>query len=265
MTINRSRAAISASSSCWRSSVRGSRSPTCGSSSIRSSPSRGALRGNTPSSSPSRQTTRCGTERIGTSVQIVRCPVRKFARVGRPRRRSASSDAELGQRQLHVVAGRLGDDVVEQPLQLGALPGVGRHGRRERVGARGEHVRPTRPTGCGRRSASSDDLEPVDQLGEPSGEVDRAALDVVEREHLGEQPLLVLGHRHAEQQPVEPGAPGARVQRLELERGAVLGVQAPADRRSPAPTPPAGRGRRRRARSGGGPARGRRGRAPARR
>ena len=57
----------------------------------RSSPSRGARRGKTPSSRPSRQTTRCGTERIGTSVQIVRWPVRKLARVGRPCRRSASS------------------------------------------------------------------------------------------------------------------------------------------------------------------------------
>ena len=89
--ISRSRAASSASSSIWRSSVRESRSPTCGSPSSRSSPSRGALRGNTPSSRPSRQTTRWGTERIGTSVQIVRWPVRKFARVGRPCRRSASS------------------------------------------------------------------------------------------------------------------------------------------------------------------------------
>ena len=87
----RSAAAISASSSSWRSSVRASRSPTCASSSSRSSPSRGVRRGNTPSSRPSRQTTRCGTERIGTSVQTVRWPVRKFARVGRPRSRSAST------------------------------------------------------------------------------------------------------------------------------------------------------------------------------
>ncbi len=36
-------------------------------------------------------TTRCGTERIGTSVHTVRCPVRKLARVGRPRSRSAKS------------------------------------------------------------------------------------------------------------------------------------------------------------------------------
>ena len=58
---------------------------------MRSSPSRGALRGNASSSRPSRQTMRCGTERIGTSVQMVRWPVRKFARVGRPCSRSASS------------------------------------------------------------------------------------------------------------------------------------------------------------------------------
>ena len=48
-------------------------------------------RGNAPSSRPSRQITRCGTERIGTIVATVRVPVRKFARPGRPRSRSASS------------------------------------------------------------------------------------------------------------------------------------------------------------------------------
>ena len=49
-------------------------------------------RGKTPSSTPSRQTTRCGTERIGTIVHMVSSPVRKFARVGRPRSRPPSSE-----------------------------------------------------------------------------------------------------------------------------------------------------------------------------
>ena len=67
---------------------------------VRSSPSRSMWRGKAPSSRPSRHTTRCGTERMGTRVQTVRCPVRKFARVGRPRSRSArvaaGRHAELG-------------------------------------------------------------------------------------------------------------------------------------------------------------------------
>ena len=49
----------------------------------------------------------------------------------------------------------------------------------------------------------------VDQLGEAAGEVDRAAVDVVERQHAAEQALAVLGHRHPEQHPVEARLPGA--------------------------------------------------------
>ena len=58
---------------------------------------RGCRRGNTPSSRPSRHTTRCGTDRIGTIVHIVRWPVRKFARVGRPRSRSRQQRPHVGQ------------------------------------------------------------------------------------------------------------------------------------------------------------------------
>ena len=101
--------------------------------------------------------------------------------------------------------------------------------RGERVGGRGDRRRPRRRSACGSRSASSVACRRSTQLGEAAGEVDRAALDVVERQHAAEQPLLVLGHRHAEQQPVEPGPPRARRQRVELERRAVLGVEAPAD------------------------------------
>ena len=79
-----------ASSSSWRSSLRMSRSPTQASVSVRSSPSSRLGRGKIPSSRPSRQTTRCGTDRIGSIVHMVRVPVRKLARVGRPRKVSAS-------------------------------------------------------------------------------------------------------------------------------------------------------------------------------
>ena len=171
--------------------------------------------------------------------------------------------ADLLERELGGVAGGLADDVVEQALELGALPGVARRGRGQRVGGGGER---RRPLGDRLRGVERVDgrVQAVDQLGEPAGEVDRAALDVVEREHLREQPLLVLGHRHAEQQAVEPGAPGAGRLVVELERRAVR-RRGPSGCRSRGPTPRSGRGRRRRSRSGGAPARGRRGRAPARR
>ena len=72
-------------------------------------------------------------------------------------------------------------------------------------------------------------MQPADQLGEPAGEVDRAALDVIERQHAAEQPLVVLGHRRPEQEPVQPEAPRPRRQLGEPERRTVLGVQPPTD------------------------------------
>ncbi len=153
-----------------------------GSASVRSSSSRTAPRGKTPSARPSRYTTRWGTERIGTSVQIVRCPVRKLARVGRPLRRSASSariwpvtsslglavpatlaladgfsskDALVLSRALFCVARRGGGE--RRPFCGGgerACPGVDRHRRRR-----------TASTGSATRATS---------LGQLPGEVDRA-------------------------------------------------------------------------------------------
>ena len=113
-----------ASSSSWRSSLRGSRSPMHGSRNRRSSPSRAAARGKAPSSSPSRQITRCGTDRIGTSVQTVSAPVRKFARVGRPASRSRSSSriSAGATSTADVPASRARPS--EDPVQLGSLPRV---------------------------------------------------------------------------------------------------------------------------------------------
>ena len=141
--------------------------------------------------------------------------------------------ADLGERErgaLRPGHGRLALDVVEQPLQLGALPAVaaGRGGQRVRRGGdRGG------PAADGHRPPHAVDrrLQAVDELGEAAREVDRAALDVVEREHAAEQPLLLVGHRDPEQHAVQPGAPGAGRELLELERGAMGGVEPPADPR----------------------------------
>jgi hypothetical protein len=136
--------------------------------------------------------------------------------------------ADLGQRELRGVPGRLAHHVGQQPLQLRALPALQRRRRGQRVGRVGQRLGPRAQR---LRAVQRVDrgLQPVDELREPPGELDRAAVDVVEREHAAEQPPLVLVHRHADQQPVQPGAPGARAQRGEFERRAVLGVQAPAD------------------------------------
>ena len=157
--------------------------------------------------------------------------MRKFARVGRPCNRSANSERTSGASS-DVVSARppadsLLDHVVEQPLQLGALPGVARAGQRQHVGGLADRRRPARHR---LRPAQriEHEAEPVDELGEAAGEIDRAALDVVDRQHALEQPVAVLGHRDAEQQPVDARPPRARRERLELVRRAVRGIQAPA-------------------------------------
>ena len=107
--------------------------------------------------------------------------------------------------------------------------------------------------------------EPVDELGEAAGEVDRAAVDVVEGEHAAHEAAVLLGHRDPGEQPVEarratcsPRWPRARTARGGRRR-------APSGPRSRRPSARGGPGRRRRARSAAAPARGRRGRAPGRR
>ena len=54
--------------------------------------------------------------------------MRKFARVGRPCEALGEQRADLGERELDAALGardaRLGDDVVEDAVELGALPGV---------------------------------------------------------------------------------------------------------------------------------------------
>ena len=77
-------------------------------------------------------------------------------------------------------------------------------------------------------SASSAVCEPLEELGQAAGQLDVAAVHVVERERRAEEPLPLVGHRHAEQHPVEPRLPGVGLDAFELERPAVLGVEAPA-------------------------------------
>ncbi len=179
----------------------------------------------------------------------------------------------VGEQVAHLRSGELGPagrraglvgHLLEQPPELGALPGVALGGEREQVGGAGDRLRP-RPDGLRAGEGGERLLQPRHQLRQAAGEVDRPALDVVEREHAAQQPLAVLGHGHAEQHAVQAGAPGVRLEGVEPERGAVVGVEAPAHPGGRDPLLPAGRGRRRRARSGGGRARARPGRASRRR
>ena len=70
--------------------------------------------------------------------------------------------------------------------------------------------------------------EPVDQLGEPAGQVDVRAVDVVEGHDVAPAVQRAL-HGGAEQQPVEPVAPAALLDVAERPGGAVVVVESPAD------------------------------------
>jgi hypothetical protein len=123
---------------------------------------------------------------------------------------------------------RLGHDVVEKAAQLGGLPGVGRAGGGEQGGGPGQRVGPS-ADGLGSGERIEGGGEPVEQLGQAAGEVDVAAAHVVDRQHPADQPLPLVGHGHAEQEPVEAGPPRVGVEGAEFVGGPVGGIEAPPD------------------------------------
>ena len=183
-----------------------------GSRAVRSSPSRSMWRGKLPSSSPSRHTTRCGTERIGTSVQTVRWP---GAEVG-PRRPALQA---VGHHRPHIVTaeptGLTSSPVVaSRPARRGAAASWARCQLSRVVVAR-HRVGDARQVSAQRRSVPSGEVierrsQAVHELGEAPGQLDVAAVDVVEGEDPAEEPLALLGHGHAQQYAVEPRLPGVR-------------------------------------------------------
>ena len=127
----------------------------------------------------------------------------------------------------HVVLGGLTDQLVEQRRELGALPGVRRRGGHQRVGQVGQRGGPLgHGTEAGERVEAA--LQAVEELGQAPGEIDVAAVHVVQRERGTEEALPFVGHRHPEQNPVESRPPGVGFDPLQLERTPVLGIEAPA-------------------------------------
>ena len=66
-------------------------------------------------------------------------------------------------------------------------------------------------TGRGAARSPTTCAEAADELGEPAGQVDVARVDVVERQDAADEPLVVLGHRDAEQEALQAGVPRAGV------------------------------------------------------
>ena len=123
---------------------------------------------------------------------------------------------------------RVGEDVVEDSLELRALPRVAVGRGRQRVGGSREVCGPAadrlRPA-----EGVDDVVKALDELRHAAREVDRPALDVVERQHAADEAPVLLGHRDAEQDPIETGPPRVRLDDVELVRLAVRVVETPPD------------------------------------
>ena len=158
------------------------------------------------------------------------------------------------------------DDVVEQPLQLGALPGVARRGRgrarRRRAASASAHA----STVCGRLQR----VERRAAAGRPARRSGRRG-----RSPRSRRRRAAARRRTAAGRPRSSSrrAAAGRARRARCRLGSASSLNgarcaASSPQRMPLARDPllaAARGRRRRAGSAGGPARGRRGRAPARR
>ena len=151
--------------------------------------------------------------------------MRKFARVGRPWSRSASSARTSSSTRSTGSAPSASS--TRSPSRRSSSPRcqASRSGAAVSASAAAASASAHAASGCARRSEASTAAEPVEQLGQPPREVDRAALDA-EREHA--LPQLLVGERDAGEQPVEPGAPRARGEPLELVGLAVGRVEPPA-------------------------------------
>ena len=148
------------------------------------------------------------------------------------------ADVGQGQRDRRRPISGILSDLCELALGLGPLPLVG-------LGDVGEPGHPSaqRLQPVGERVLAGEvvegDCQPVDQLRQPAGEVDVAAVDVVQRQRPVDPPQPVLGHRRPEQNAVEASAPGVLRDRGQVVRRAVFTVEPPPNARRRHPTPQA--------------------------
>ena len=118
--------------------------------------------------------------------------------------------------------------VAELAAGLRELPGVvvGHVGEQVQGVAQRGHPRGQR---LGALQAGEDPVEPLEELGEASGQPDVAAVDVVERQREAEPLQVGLVGGDAQQDPVEPGVPGVLGDPAQAVRGARPGPQSPPD------------------------------------
>ena len=142
--------------------------------------------------------------------------------------------ADVGEPQLEGAAGapRVAGECRELALHLAGLPLVAAGDGGEGVEALAEGVEPV-VDGVAAAQPVGDCLQPVEELGEPAGQLDAGRPDVVERQG-GADParavgLRVVGHRHPGEDPVEAEAPGVLDVAVEPVRRPVLLVVGPTD------------------------------------
>ena len=84
------------------------------------------------------------------------------------------------------------------------------------------------PSGPDAGQCVDDVLQSADVLGEPAGQFDAVAADVVQRQGGVDPGVRIVGHRHPGQHPVETETPSV-VHEVDAERLAVLLVESPPD------------------------------------
>ena len=213
-------AAITASSRSWRSSLRASRSPVSGSAGEHvvavdePGPREDAVveseQADHPVGHRAHRHHRADGEGAGAEVGAGGPARRAGRRAGRARRPAGSSvppRSAVARRPRRARARAAGAARRRRPVTSVEVADPGA----QRVHPLGHGAAPRRRPSRQRSSRST-------QLGEPAGQVDLVAADVVERQAGAEVAVVVAAHRDAEEDAVEAGAPGVLGEPVHRER-----------------------------------------------
>ena len=248
--ISASWAASSASSSSWRSSERGSRSPTRGSASSRSSPSRAVLPRERAVVEAEQADDAVGHRAHRHQRADRQVPAAEVG-AGRPSREAVGEQRpDLGERQLPRLRRPPSEMLAEQPVELAPLPGVAVGGRGQRVDSSLQLLRP------GARQCAAARARRARRRG---GRPARRSVQPVRSRRC--RPRRVAGSRPNRRRSASPratpsssrrrpGLPGAGLEHVEFEVAAVGSHRGPSGCPPRRPRTGSGRGRRRRAGSG---------------
>ena len=162
------------------------------------------------------------------------CPGAEVGPGGTPGQVAVQQLADVGQPQFGPgAAPGPGQHIVEFAVQLADLPGVVAADLGEQCDPVGQGGDPGTQRLCARQPADHRP-EANHQFGEPAGQFDAVAADVVQRQGLVDPGLRVVGECHTGQDPVHSELPGV-VHEVHAERDAMGLVETPAHVRLPHP------------------------------